>query len=202
MKKIGLTGGIASGKTTVGDFFKEKGVPFIDADMVARKVVEPGRGALKKIVALFGPQALLANGNLNRDYVGRIVFKDETMRNRLNEILHNPIRDEIEAEAKAFEEEGYGAIIYDIPLLIEKGWHHDMDEVWLVYCDHSNRVARLIKRNDYDREHALDRIASQMDLDEKRKYAQVIIDNSGSHEELLAHLQHLWEEKKDFFRKG
>lgn len=199
MYKIGLTGGIASGKSMVLKWFKAKGVKYIDADKVARKVVEPESAGLNEIVTAFGTDILLADGNLDRAKMASIIFKNEEKRLLLNSIIHKYIRAEIKREEEALTVEGVKAIIYDIPLLIESKWYEQMDEVWLVYANMDVRIERLMHRDNIDAEYARNKIASQMDLDEKRKYADIIIENSGTVKKLRLRLQKIWANKKSLF---
>ena len=177
MLKIGLTGGIASGKSTVLDFFKKKNVPYIDADVVARDTV------------------ILDDGRLNREALGSIVFHNEEKRLQLNSCLHGFIRQRIDELSAMYEEEEAPAVIYDIPLLIEGKWYERLDTVWLVYVSPEVQVRRLMERNGYSKKDALARIQSQMLLDDKRSFADVIINNDGTPGELYIQLEKLWHEK-------
>ena len=194
MFKIGLTGGIASGKSTVLTYFKDKGIPYIDADIVAREVVEPGTEGLKAIVDAFGSNVLHDDGTLNRESLGAIVFHNEEKRRQLNNCLKKHIRNRIMELTAHYESNGTAVLIYDIPLLIEGEWYTLMDEVWLVYVNEPTQIDRLMSRNGYTKEDALARINSQMRLDDKRTYADIIIDNNGTPCDLLARLNSIWEE--------
>ena len=195
MFKIGLTGGIASGKSTVLTYFKDKGIPYIDADIVAREVVEPGTEGLKAIVDTFGSNVLHADGTLNREALGAIVFHNEEKRQLLNSCLKTHIRNRIMELTSQYEQGNTPILIYDIPLLIEGEWYTMMDEVWLVYVNEMTQIERLMSRNGYTREDALARINSQMRLDNKRIYANVIIDNNGTPHDLTVHLNTIWNER-------
>ena len=195
MLKIGLTGGIASGKSTVLDFFKKKNVPYIDADVVAREVVEIGTPGLAAIHQLFGDTVLRADGSLNREALGAIVFHNETKLLELNNSLHGLIRERIDELTNTFERQHEPVVIYDIPLLIEGKWYERLDTVWLVYVSPEVQVQRLMARNGYSKEDALARIQSQMLLDDKRPYADVIINNDGTPDELYIQLEKLWHDK-------
>ena len=186
MYKIGLTGGIASGKSTVLRWLQKQGVPYIDADVVAREVVEPGTPGLQELVDAFGPHTVLADGTLDRAYVGSVVFSD---------------RGRIQALTEQWEAQGERAIIYDIPLLFETDWHTKMDEIWLVYVNPATQLERLMKRNGYSEQEALDRIQSQLSLDEKRALSTVVIDNSGTMKQLEKQLRRLWKAAKVHFHK-
>lgn len=195
MFKIGLTGGIASGKSTVLTYFKDKGIPYIDADIVAREVVEPGTEGLKAIVDAFGSNVLHDDGTLNREALGAIVFHNEEKRQLLNSCLKTHIRNRILELTSQCESVNTPILIYDIPLLIEGEWYTMMDEVWLVYVNEPTQIDRLMSRNGYTREDALARINSQMRLDDKRSYADLIIDNNGTPQALTAKLDTIWSER-------
>ena len=195
MFKIGLTGGIASGKSTVLTYFKDKGIPYIDADIVAREVVEPGTEGLKAIVDTFGSHVLHDDGTLNREALGAIVFHNEEKRQLLNSCLKTHIRNRIMELTSQYEQGNTPILIYDIPLLIEGEWYTMMDEVWLVYVNETTQIERLMSRNGYTREDALARINSQMRLDDKRAYADIIIDNNGTPHDLTVQLNTIWNER-------
>ena len=195
MFKIGLTGGIASGKSTVLTYFKDKGIPYIDADIVAREVVEPGTEGLKAIVDTFGSNVLHADGTLNREVLGAIVFHNEEKRQLLNSCLKTHIRNRIMELTSQYEQGNTPILIYDIPLLIEGEWYTMMDEVWLVYVNEMTQIERLMSRNGYTREDALARINSQMRLDDKRAYADIIVDNNGTPHDLTVQLNTIWNER-------
>ena len=195
MFKIGLTGGIASGKSTVLTYFKDKGIPYIDADIVAREVVEPGTEGLKAIVDTFGSNVLQDDGTLNREALGAIVFHNKEKRQLLNSCLKTHIRNRIMELTSQYEEGNTPILIYDIPLLIEGEWYTMMDEVWLVYVNETTQIERLMNRNGYTRADAIARINSQMRLDDKRAYADVIIDNNGTPHDLTVQLDIIWNER-------
>lgn len=201
MYKIGLTGGIASGKSTVLDWFKDKNVAYIDADVVARQIVEPGQPALGAIREAFGEKVIQADGQLDRRALGDIVFHDDQERARLDAIVKQYLREAFDERTKEWEAAGAKACIYDVPLLIEHGYYQAMDEVWLVYVKPEVQLGRLMARNSLSREDAQARIDSQMKLDDKRVYAQEIIDNSEDQESLYEHLSLLWDKKKYLFGK-
>ena len=195
MFKIGLTGGIASGKSTVLTYFKDKGIPYIDADIVAREVVEPGTEGLEAIVDAFGSNVLHDDGTLNREALGAIVFHNEEKRQLLNGCLKTHIRNRILELTSQYESVNTPILIYDIPLLIEGEWYTMMDEVWLVYVNETTQIERLMSRNGYTKEDALAHINSQMRLDDKRSFADLIIDNNGTPQALTAKLDTIWSER-------
>lgn len=195
MFKIGLTGGIASGKSTVLTYIKDKGIPYIDADIVAREVVEPGTEGLEAIVDAFGSNVLHDDGTLNREALGAIVFHNEEKRRQLNDCLKEHIRNRIMELTAYYESNRTAVLIYDIPLLIEGEWYTMMDEVWLVYVNESTQIERLMSRNGFSKKDALARIKSQMRLDDKRSFADVIINNSDTPQALTAQLDTIWSER-------
>lgn len=201
MYRVGLTGGIASGKSTVSKFFQAKNVPILDADKAARIVVAPGSEGLAAIEAAFGTDVITKEGTLDRQALAKIIFSDAEKRKKLNSIMHSRIWAQLISEEKNYAEEGYTAVLFDVPLLMETKWHEKMDEVWLVCAEDELRIERLMQRDHITKEECIERIASQMQQSEKEKYAQIIIDNSGDENELTQRLTRLWEEKGFLFRK-
>lgn len=201
MYRIGLTGGIAAGKSTVSAWLKRAGHAVIDADQVARDVVEPGTPGYKAVIKAFGTTIVNDDQTLNRAALGAIVFNDEVKRKLLNSLLHDLIKKRIEELALAFEAQGVSIIVYDIPLLIETGWHMSMDEVWLVESSEETQLERLMARNGYSKEEALARIKSQMPTKEKRTYSDVIIDNDGDLASLELQLQDIWQSLEERLKK-
>ncbi|MEC2071708.1 dephospho-CoA kinase [Alkalihalophilus marmarensis] len=188
---IGLTGGIASGKSTVSNWLSEHGYPIIDADKIARDVVEPGMGAYEGIVGQFGREILFEDGTINRKKLGSIIFKDVKKRSELNQIVHPAVRREMLAQKDRYEAEGHETIIFDIPLLFESNLFHLVDRVMLVYVDKQTQLNRLLERDQAGSEDAKARIASQLPLEDKKSRADYIIDNSGSLEETFQQLKNV-----------
>ena len=131
-KVIGLTGGIATGKSTVAELLKAHGFKIVDADIASRKAVEKGSEGLKKVVAEFGEEALTEEGEMNREYIGQQIFYDDLKREKLNAIIHPIVREIMENEKKQYLAQGHD-VVMDIPLLFENGLEKTVDEVWLVY---------------------------------------------------------------------
>lgn len=181
---IGLTGGIGTGKSTVSAMLKAKGIMVIDSDQIAREVVEPGSKALAQIVAHFGQEVLLPDGRLNRKTLGARVFGNEEERKRLMEITHPAIFAETEKRISEAQKNGEALIVLDSPLLIETGRYKQTDLVVLVYADEETQLQRIMRRDNLTEEEARNRIIAQMPIDEKRQYADIIIDNRGTIEEL------------------
>ncbi len=178
---VGLTGGIATGKSTVSAMFAHLGARVIDADLLAREVVMPGQPAHAEIVAEFGPEVLQADGYLDRKRLGAIVFADPARRKRLEAITHPAIRRRQERILSILEEEAFeGIVLWDAALLVEGGGHKAMDRVVVVVTDPETQLARLMARDGIAEADALARIRSQMPVAEKAKVADHVIDNSGS----------------------
>lgn len=191
MRVIGLTGGIASGKSSVAALVSAYGIPVIDADQLARDVVTPGSAALVRIVECFGKGVLDSSGALDRAALAEIVFADSAAREKLEAILHPAIK--LLAEKRLAELHGSGeqAVFYMAPLLIEAGAVDRVDEIWVVYLDWETQLNRLMARDLLTREAAEKRIASQMPMEEKKKYGRVVIDNSGNKTELAEQVESL-----------
>ncbi|MCK0471354.1 dephospho-CoA kinase [Halalkalibacter sp. APA_J-10(15)] len=177
---IGLTGGIASGKSTVSKMMQELGLPIIDADLIAREVVEPNSIGLSLIVEKFGEVVLAENGTLNRAQLGQIIFANPTKRTQLNVLIHPLIRERMNERKEQLLAEGKSTIVYDIPLLYESELFHLVDKVLLVYVDQDTQLKRLMKRNQLSEREALERIQSQMSLEQKKDRADAIIDNTST----------------------
>lgn len=177
---VGLTGGIATGKSTVAAMFRALGCLVVDADRLARDVVEPGEPALGQIVAEFGPDVVGSDGRLDRARLGGIVFADPARRRRLEAITHPAIRARLAARLAALAAEGFrGLVLFDAPVIVESGGHRAMDRLVVVVTDEATQLARLVARDGIGREEALRRIGAQMPIAEKAKLADYVIDNSG-----------------------
>ncbi len=177
----GLTGGIASGKSTVAGFLREAGARVIDADQIAREVVRRGTPAYDEIVAAFGQQILLPGGEIDRDRLGDIIFNDAAEKKRLDAIVHPRVFERAAQMIAAIGERVPDAVvILDIPLLMETGMQADLAEVIVVYVPETIQLERLMNREAIDKPAALARIRSQMPIEEKRRRATLVIDNSGS----------------------
>lgn len=174
---VGLTGGIASGKSTVSRLFREAGAFVIDADEIAHDVIRKGGPAYASVVEAFGAVILDKTGEIDRKRLGEIVFQDARRRERLNQIVHPHVYARAESEKQAVAAVHPDAVIlFDVPLLIETGAHGEMDRVILVYSDLPSQIDRLMKRDGLTREEAERRINAQMPLDQKRRFADEIID--------------------------
>ena len=199
MKVIGLTGGIASGKSTASKILKDKGVEIIDADLVAREIVEPGRPALQEIVQAFGNGIVDDSGNLKRGELAKLVFNDPVKLDKLNQITHRRIIERVSEIINEFKDANlHKVVVFDAALLIELDLMSMVDEVWLVVIDLENQIKRLLKRESMSREDALKVIDAQMSLEEKQQVSDILIDNSGTiqdmEHQLLRHLTRVMEE--------
>ena len=176
---VGLTGGIATGKSLVDAVLRELGAVVIDADVLAREVVEPGEPALAEIVAEFGPGVVGPDGGLDRKALGVIVFADPERRRRLEAITHPRIRERLLQRLDALTTQRFrGLVIFDAPVMIESGNYRNMDKLVVVFADEATQIARLMARDGIGREEALRKIRSQIPLAEKVKLADYVIDNS------------------------
>ena len=191
MRVIGLTGGIASGKSTVSNIFKKVGVPIIDADIVARKVVEKDSVGLMSLTKRFGNSILLNDGSLDRTQLGRKMFSDASVLKEVNDLLQPLIRTEIELQIQDAKKQNAPLLILDIPLLFEMHYETLCDEIIVVGASVETQIQRLKNRDGLSKEEALKRIESQMSLEEKVQKADIVWTNEGSIEELAARV-HQW----------
>ena len=183
---IGLTGGIGSGKSTVSSYMKKLGIPVFDADASSRAAVKKGSSCLQKIVTFFGPDCLLPDGELNRPWVAEKVFHNKTVLKQYEKI----VQDQVWAEAQQFlaeeREKNTAAVLLDVPLLIECGWHTKVDSVWLVKVPKEIQIQRAMLRDGATEEAVLAGSKAQMSLRDNEKLADVVIDNSGNIENTKA----------------
>ncbi len=182
---VGLTGGIASGKSSAGKILAELGAKIVDSDILARVVVEPGRPALEAIVERFGDGVITDDGILDREKLRDVVFNDRKALNDLNAIVHPEVFREIQREIDDYRNsKPKGPLVLDIPLLYESGADAIVDVVVVVYVDRETQIERLMARDGFSREDAENRVDKQMDLEEKKRRADFVIDNSGSFDDL------------------
>lgn len=194
---IGLTGSIASGKSTVANMLKEMGFPIIDADLVARIVVEKGTATLEAIVEIFGTEVIHDDGTLNREGLGEIIFSSPSKRKQLNDIMHPAIRTEMVAQKEQLIQQEHPVIIMDIPLLFESRLQSFVDKVLVVTVTEQTQLERLMARNGFSHEDAKLRIQSQLPLSVKEKGADAVIYNNGTIEETkqqLIKILAIWEQ--------
>lgn len=193
-KVIGLTGGIATGKSTVSELLTAFGFKVVDADIAARKAVAKGTKGLEQVRAAFGDSAITEEGEMHRKYVGEIVFNHPEKRLELNDIVHPIVREIMEEEKQSYLNQGYD-VIMDIPLLFENELQNTVDEVWLVYTSESIQIERLMERNQLSLEDAKARVYSQISIDKKSRMADHVIDNLGDKLELKQNLEQLLTDK-------
>lgn len=193
-KVIGLTGGIASGKSTVSELLSVFGFKVVDADKAAREAVKKGSKGLTQVQEVFGDEAIDENGEMNRRYMGDLVFNHPEKRLELNAIIHPIVRDIMEEEKQEYLKQGYN-VIMDIPLLFENELENTVDEVWVVYTSESIQMDRLMQRNNLSLEDAKARVYSQISIDKKSRMADHVIDNLGDKLELKQNLERLLEEE-------
>lgn len=186
---VGVTGGIASGKSTVSRQLAAAGLPVIDADAVARLVVRPGTKGLRSVVNAFGNDILLPNGELDRHSLGQQVFSNGRKRRQLNSLLQPVIKDEIDAQIAHYQELGKRVVVLDIPLLFETGYAQDCDRIVVVNIKPDLQIKRLMARNGYSRQEASQRIHAQMPLAAKVARADFVINNNGDKEALTKAVQ-------------
>lgn len=177
---IGLTGSIGTGKSTVSKMFRQLNIPVVDADVIAREVVEPTKQAYNSIIEAFGQDVLLKDETIDRKKLGSIIFANEEKRKKLNAIIHPAIRKEMLRQKEAFVSEGHECVVLDIPLLFESKLEHYVDKILVVYVDPEVQLQRILKRDDTTVEDAKQRINSQIPITKKRDLADAIIDNNGS----------------------
>jgi len=204
MVKIGLTGGIATGKTTVSKYLQSLGIKVIDADLIAREVLDLYPEILHYLKERYGDR-VIKDGKLDRKALGRIIFRNKEDRRSYLQVIMPRIRQEIE---KRLEESVEEITVLDAPLLFEEGFHKDVDLTITVYADESVQLQRLRERDGYTEEEARNRISAQMDLKEKRNLSTYVLNNSGSLEDTLLDLHAIlekigfeYESKKEYEKK-
>lgn len=199
MRIIGLTGGIASGKSTVSEELQRLGAAIVDADKVAWQLAEPHQHIWQAYVLRYGKSVINDDDSLNRQAVAERVFSNKDELKWMNEMAHPLIRAEMFRQIddlRQKEKDGDNTVvILDVPLLFEGGWQSMTDETWLVYTSEQNQIARLKLRNGIEEAEARKRIASQMSLSEKKKLADFTISNNGTKDELLEKIRTLWEQR-------
>ena len=194
MRIIGLTGGIACGKSTVSKVLKDCGARIVDADAIAHELSQPNQPIFHAYVALFGPEIVTPEGTLDRAEIARRVFSDTVLRDKMNARVHPIIRAAAEDRLDAAHMDGTAVVVLDVPLLFEAGWDALTNDTWVVALPPEEQLARLLARDHtMDEAEARARIAAQMPLAEKCMRADVVIDNSGTREETKERVERLWE---------
>ena len=197
MLVVGLTGGIASGKSTVSRMFREAGIPVICADDLAHEVVKPGSAALDEIRRTFGEEFLDSDGALDRVAMAGLVFQDKDKRRALESIIHPRVGEEREKLLQEFAAQGYKIVIVDVPLLYESGWTDSFDMIVVAYVPPDIQIQRLIARDSLAPEEARSRLDAQMPIDEKKELAERVIDNTGSMEHTREQVTNIIEDLMD-----
>jgi len=202
MLKVGLTGGIASGKSTVSEAFARLGAEVLDADKVAREVVLPGQPAWLKLQQAFGPEFFLPDGEINRSMLRRLVFADPEERSKLNAIVHPEVMKEINRRLEQLSTSAQDAVVVvDVPLLLEVGVAHRFDRVIVVYVTKRVQIERLRQRDGLSPEEAKQALSTQMALTKKVELADYVIDNSGKRAETQSQVEKVWQELLVLARK-
>jgi len=191
---IGLTGGIATGKSTVSSMLTMKGALLVDADVIAREVMLPGHPVLAEVTAHFGQHILLEDGTLNRKKLGEIIFRNPEQREALNRITHPAIRQEIRDRTAAYERDYPDRLVVaDIPLLLESREQYSfLEQIVVVYVPRELQIRRLMQRDALTEGQAEARLGSQMDIEVKKRLADIVIDNSGTPDETKQQVDKLW----------
>lgn len=190
---IGLTGGIATGKSTVSKLLEEKGAHIIDADQIARDVVEPGTIGSLRVREHFGDTVFFPDGTLHRSALGAIIFNDANKRKELEKILHPLIRQEMKARSQRYLQQNQQAIVvWDVPLLFESQLTTYVEKVIVVYVSKEIQLERLRKRDNLSQTDALQRVESQISIEQKREWADFVIDNQGSYKNTESQVDQLW----------
>jgi dephospho-CoA kinase len=190
---IGLTGGIACGKSTVSAMLVHRGAILVDADQIAREVVEPSSPVLHEVAEQFGNEVLLLDGSLNRKKLGEMIFGNDEARKKLESLLHPPIRALMRGRMEAFEQlHPDKLVVVDVPLLYESGLEYMFDKILVVFVPRDVQLQRLVERDKLSLEQAEARLKAQMDIELKRERADIVIDNRGTLEETEKQIGDLW----------
>lgn len=192
MQRIGLTGGIASGKSTIIGLLKEMGVATISLDQLSRQILRPGTSGYLEVLSFFGADILLPSGEIDRSALGKMIFADTQKRNRLETITHPLIILEMEKEISKFEKAGEEVVIVEVPLLVETGMIDQFDQIWLVYAEEDQQLKRLKTRDGLKTADARLRLKAQLPFQVKKTYADEIIDNTGDLKMVKDQLINLW----------
>lgn len=195
MLKIGLTGGIGTGKSSVTEAFQSLGAAVINADLLGHDAYLPGTIGFEEVVTEFGQEIVGSDGQIDRKKLGPIVFSDSSKMDRLNEIMHPLIRDLIEERLVTLESNHNKVAVVEAAILIEAGWKSLFDEIWVVISDREEVINRLGVRNGLSREDALKRIDSQMSNNERIEHGDVVVENTGSMEDLQTRVNSLWSKR-------
>jgi dephospho-CoA kinase len=197
MKVIGVTGGIGSGKSTVARIVCDLGARVIDADAIARRIMKKGSRASNEIVECFGEGILNQRGGIDRKKLSSVVFRDKELVKKLNEITHKYVTDSVYRKLSRIKASGKAEyVVLEAPIPVENGFLDVVDEVWVVTADRDTRIERVVEKGNLGRDEVVDRINAQMDDEEYRKLADVVIENNGTPEELEKKVAKLFIQKK------
>jgi dephospho-CoA kinase len=200
---VGVTGGIATGKSTVAKMLEELGVPMIDYDVLSRRVVEPGQSALQDIVNYFGKAILKLDGTLDRDQLRRVIFQDEDKRKKLERFIHPRLGALFQEEVQGITRKDPNAIIQVVvPLLLETRMQEGFNCLLMVYAPEAVQLERLMKRDRNSKALALQIIRAQMPVEEKKKLCDLVVDNSGSLDHTREQVKAVWLQLKDMQKTG
>jgi phosphopantetheine adenylyltransferase/dephospho-CoA kinase len=202
LQVIGLTGGIASGKSTVAQFFRDHHVPVIDADILGHRTYEPGTDTFAAVVQTFGNELVAPDGTIDRKVLGGKVFGRPDELKKLTDIVWPGIRRLASQDLAEFETAGNSVVVLEAAVLFEAGWEDLTDEIWVVVVEPDNAVKRLAARNGLDEEAARARIASQLSNAERTARANIVIENNGDLAALQARIASLWQELEERLRKA
>ncbi len=203
MLKVGLTGGIACGKSTAARMLERKGALLIDADELARKAVEPGQPAYEEIISWLGSSIVMGDGKLNRAEIAQTVFNDPEAMAILNSIVHSRVRKLFQVRSHYLAKKYPSRIqVWDVPLLFEAGMQSAVDVVVVVASSEGNQLARLNQRNGLSRDEGLARVRSQLPMEQKIKAADYVLDNNGTEEELQKQVDFLWDTLVGFVQRN
>jgi dephospho-CoA kinase len=203
MLRVGITGGIASGKTTVAEMFRARGCRLLDADRLAHDSIRPGQPAYDEVVRMFGRTILAAGGSVDRGRLGKIVFAERTKLEQLNQIIHPRVVDAIEAEFHRLrQEDPQGIALVEAALLVEAGYHKKLDKLIVTWCRPEQQIARLVEEKKLSKLEAKQRVASQLGQEEKRRLADYEIDCSGALEETERQVDNIFRELQALTEAG
>lgn len=175
---LGITGGICSGKSTVSRLIRNRGIPMIDADVLGHQTYLPGTDCFKSLTSHFGSGIVAEDGTINRKALGFIVFSDKSKMDELNSIVWPEIRKLLQVELENYRSQGVNLVVVEAAVMIEAGWYDLMNEVWVAHVHENVAIHRLMVRNALTEEQARQRVEAQISVDERRKYASVLIDNT------------------------
>ena len=198
--RVGLTGGIASGNSTVAEMLRQLGAVVIDTDQIAREVVQPGLPALQSLRERYGESILDDDGSLRREQLGEIVFASPAEKEWLEQLLHPLIKARADELAQQASEQGTAVVVFDVPLLLESGWDKNVDQVWVVYVPPVVQRQRLALRDGFSESAVSARLAAQWPIDKKAQQADLVIDNAGTLDQTRRQVETAWQADRQYCR--